>query len=244
MRTLLACFILSSAPFASAQAVLGLHGSTTVQGALEARHAELEAAVGRKIEFSANGSSVGLASLAAGQAQMAMISAPLDEVAQKLNVKNPGAINVAQFRAAEIGHVKIAFIVNPRNSVRALSAVQLAGVFTGKIVNWKELGGGNSPIVVITLANGGPLIPDALLHGAPITLAARMVPNASQIPGLVAQQPNAIGIISTAHVKGPTSLVQTDVEIAVPLFLVTKGEPTAVEQKLIDAARKLLGGTN
>ncbi len=244
MRTFFIWLILGSCTAARALPPLELSGSTTVQGALQTKQAELEALLGRKIEFNATGSSVGLASLAAGQAGIAMISSPLEEIAGKLNAKMPGAIEPAQFRAAQIGWAKIAFIVNPRNRVRTLSAAQLAEMLTGKIKNWREVGGGDSAIVVVTLANGGPLIPDALLHGAPITAGARTVLNAAQIPGIVAQQPNAIGIISTAHVKGPTSLVKTDAEITVPLFLVTKGEPTADEQKLIDAARKLLDGAN
>lgn len=222
------------------QPALQLDGSTTVQSALETKHAELEAAVGRKIEFNPTGSSVGLASLAAGNVSIAMIASPLDEVAAKLNAKKPGSFNVAQFRAVEIGRVKIAFIVNPRNRVRSLSAAQLADIFTAKIKNWKEVGGTDGAIMIVSLANGGPLIPDHLLHGEPITPTAKLVPNASQIPGMVAQQVNAIGIISTVHVKGPTSLVQTDALIEVPLSLVTKGEPKADERKLIETARRLL----
>jgi phosphate transport system substrate-binding protein len=241
MRSFLALLLLGSVSALGGPLPLQIHGSTTVQGALEARHADLEALVGRKIEFTANGSSVGLASLAAGTVGIAMIASPLEEVVAKLNARSPGAVDISQFRATLIGHAKIAFIVNPRNRVRTLSAAQLADIFLGKTKNWKELGGTDSAIVIVSLANGGPLIPDALLHGAPIISTARFVPNASQIPGVVAQQPGAIGIISTVHVKGPTSLVQTDAVITVPLLLVTKGEPRDEEQKLIDAAKKILG---
>lgn len=233
-------FLILSAALARGQSAMQLDGSTTVQSALETVHAELEAAVGHRIEFNPTGSSVGLASLAAGNVRVAMIASPLEEVAGKLNAKKAGSINAAQFRAAEIGRVKIAFIVNPRNRVRTLSAAQLAGIFTAKVKNWKEVGGNDAPITVVSLANGGPLIPDHLLNGAPITPTATLVANASQIPSMVAQQVNAIGIISTAHVKGPTSLVQTDIVIEVPLLLVTKGEPKAEERKLIEAARQLL----
>ena len=223
-----------------AQDPLQLHGSTTVQSALESKHAQLEEMTGRKIEFYPVGTNPGLASLAAGRADLAMLSTPLEEVARKLNEKTPGAIDLRQYHAFEIGHVKIVFIINPRNTARKLSHAQLADILTGKTKNWKEVGGSDAAIVVVSLANAGSIMQTALLEGAPITARARLVTNATQIPAVVAQEPAAIGIISTAHVRGPTSLVQTDTEIFVPLLLVTKGEPKPAEKALIEAARKLL----
>ena len=241
MKLRLVIFLLSLAAVTRAQPPLQLHGSTTVQGALEARRPELEALVGRQIEFSATGTSAGLISLAAGRADIAMISTPLDEIARMLNNKTPGTIDAGEYRAALIGQVKIAFIVNPRNPVRSLSAAQLGDIFTGKIKNWKEVGGNDATIMVVTLANAGSLVQGNLMHGAAFTPDARLVSNATRIPGVVSQEINAIGIISTAHVKGPTSLVQTEAEILVPLYLVTKGQPKAEEQTLIEAVRKMLG---
>jgi phosphate transport system substrate-binding protein len=215
-----------------------------VQGALEPHRAALETAIGRKLEFAATGSNAGLASLAAGNADFAMIASPLEEVIRRLNTRNSAAIDASQFHTAAIGQVKIAFIVHPRNPARALTSVQVADILTGKIKNWKEVGGRDAPIVVVSLANAGSLIRDTLLRGAVITADARLVPNATQIPGVVAQEVNAIGIISTAHVKGPTSLVQTDAEIFVPLFLVSRGEATAEVKIFVETARKLLNRTS
>jgi phosphate transport system substrate-binding protein len=223
-----------------AQPVIRIHGSTTVQAALEPHRAALEAAVGRKIEFSPTGSNAGLASLAAGKSDLAMLSSPLEDIARRLNTRNSGAIDANEFRAISIGQVKIAFIVHPRNPARTLTASQLAEILTGKIKNWKEVGGNDAPVVVVSLANAGSLIRDSLLRGAAITADARLVPNATQIPGVVAQEINGIGIISLAHVKGPTSLVQTDAEIFVPLFLVTRGEPAGAAKILVETAYKLL----
>lgn len=223
-----------------AETPLQVHGSTTVRGALEPRQAQLEALIGRKIEFSGTGSTMGLASLAAGRAEVAMLSNPLEEAVGMLNAKMPGSVDLREYRASEIGQVRIAFIVNPRNSVRALSAAQIADLLTGKIKNWQQVGGANAPVVVVGLSNAGSVLKTNLLKGADVTPAARLVPNAAQIPGVVAQETNAIGIISTAHVKGPTSLIKTDVEIMIPLLLVTKGAPKPDEKALIEAARQVL----
>lgn len=223
-----------------AEMALQVHGSTTVRGALEPKQSRLEAAIGRKIEFNGTGSTMGLASLALGRAEIAMLANPLEEAVTMLNEKNPGSAEAREFRANEIGRVKLAFIVNPRNRVRTLSTTQLAGLLTGKIKNWQEVGGDDAAVVVVGLAHAGSLLKNALLGGNEVTPAARLLPNASQIPSVVAQDAYAIGIISTAHVKGPTSLVKTDAEVSIPLLLVTKGEPKPDEKAFIEAARRVL----
>jgi ABC-type phosphate transport system substrate-binding protein len=58
----------------------------------------------------ANGSGHGLTDLAEGKANIAMISAPLEEVAAKINEKTPGAIDVAAFQVVQVGEAKVAFV--------------------------------------------------------------------------------------------------------------------------------------
>ena len=218
---------------------LRVAGSTTVKGALEPKHAALESAVGCKIEFSGTGTTAGLISLAIGTSDVAMLSTPLEDVAQTINQKTPGRIDTTQFHSVHLGESRTVFIVNPHNQVRSLTADQLGGILTGRIANWKDLGGQDSPIEVVSLGNGGPLL-EHLLGGGKITSTARTVANATQIPTIVAQDRNAIGIISATHARGQTSVVQTDANIAAPLFLVTKGEPAGARLKLVETARALL----
>ena len=49
-----------------------------------------------------------------------------------------------------IGYDAIAVYVNAKNPVKDLSKDQIKGIFTGKIKNWKEVGGPDAPITVIT----------------------------------------------------------------------------------------------
>lgn len=228
----------------SAQPMLRLHGSTTVKSALEPKQAALEAEIGGKLEFQAVGSNAGLLTLVSGRTDLAMIASPLEEISRRLNERKPGSIDATEYRAVEVGAVRLAFIVNPHNPVRQLSAAQLEGLLTGKVKNWKDVGGRDLPVLVVSLANASTLVQEKLLHGEEIALEARRVPTATQIPPVVAQEPGAIGIISAAHLRGKTSLVTTDAQMLVPLYLVTRGEPDPVQRKLIDAARKLLRETS
>ena len=43
----------------------------------------------------------------------------------------------------------IAIVVNPENGVEELSSEQIAELYTGKITNWKEVGGADEEIVVV-----------------------------------------------------------------------------------------------
>jgi phosphate transport system substrate-binding protein len=49
-----------------------------------------------------------------------------------------------------IGYDAIAVFVNEKNQVKSLSKEQIKGIFTGKITNWKEVGGADAKIVVVT----------------------------------------------------------------------------------------------
>lgn len=223
-----------------AQPAVQISGSTTVHAALQSKQSQLEKLIGRKIEFKPTGSVLGLVSLAAGRADIAMLSSPLADIAQKLNDKNPDSIDISQYQATEIGRAKIAFVVHPRNPARELSAVQIVDILTGKTTNWKDVGGKDAAILVVAQTNTGSSIRNTFLGGVPIISSARLMPNANQIPPVVSQDENAIGILSVVHVRGLTSLVRTDAEIFAPLFLVTKGEPKPHEKALIEAARTLL----
>ena len=48
----------------------------------------------------------------------------------------------------------IAVVVDPANGVADLTREQLADVYTGKINNWKDLGGSDAPIVVVGRESG------------------------------------------------------------------------------------------
>lgn len=222
-----------------AQEVIRLSGSTSVRGLLEPRQTELQARAGCKLEFSGAGSAGGLLALVAGTADAAMLSLPLEDAVAAVNQKTPGRVDPAQLVATQIGEIRILFVVNPRNPVRSLTSAQLADVLSGKVANWKEVGGPDTPILVVSLGNGGSLL-GKLLGGKAITAGARVMSNATQIAVVVAEQPNAIGIVSSGHPRGQTTVLRTDAAVNTPLLLVTRGQPGPTLQKLETAARSLL----
>ena len=145
---------LAVAPVASAQSVVKVTGSTTINAILfQPRKAEIEKMAGVSIDVIGNSSSRGLADLSSGRSDIAMISSPLAEIAQKVNEKTPGAVDASALREFKIGESRIVFVVHPGNPVRTLTLAQLRDVFAGKITNWKMLGGPDLPIHLYSFDN-------------------------------------------------------------------------------------------
>jgi phosphate transport system substrate-binding protein len=227
---------------ASAEPIF-LNGSTTVINMLVAPHqAEIEAASGQKIVVIGNGSQRGLADLMAGKAQVAMISAPLELEVDRINAKQPGAIDLARLKAHVVGSARVAFAVHPDNPVRRLSPDQLTDVLVGKTENWREVGGLDQRIIIVTAQPGDGLrtmVESTLLPGRELARDARGMTNATQIVKIVAQVPGAIGIVSAASLDSSVAEIKQDAALTNPLILVTIGEGTPQVRQVIDAVAKL-----
>ena len=142
---MIACCAVALAGTAEAQSI-SLNGSTTVAYMLVLPNkATIEAASGQRIVVVGNGSQRGLSDLVAGRAEIAMISAPLEEEAARVNRRKPGSFDPTGLKAYIVGESRVAFIVHPTNPVRSLSNAKLADILTGKITNWKDVGGADQP---------------------------------------------------------------------------------------------------
>ena len=54
----------------------------------------------------------------------------------------------------KIGLDGIAVIINSSNPIKAVTKEQVQDIYTGKITNWKEIGGNDVPIILITKEEG------------------------------------------------------------------------------------------
>lgn len=88
------------------------------------------------------GSGVGISSLMSGTTDIAQSSRKIkfDEVEK---IKDSGK----SIEEVIIAYDAMAIVVHPENKVSALTREQLEGIFTGKIQNWKELGGDDLKII-------------------------------------------------------------------------------------------------
>ena len=221
---------------------LKVSGSATVAGKIvNANKAAIEQETGLTINVTVNGDGNGLKDLAAGKSEVAMVAAPIKLTEENLNKANPGSLSVEGFEVVPVGNDSLRFIVNPANPVKALSADQLRDIFTGKIISWKEVGGADQPILVVSLTPGlgqhSNLVAN-LLNGGAVTDKARAMQALQQIAQVVAQAPNSIGYATSATISEAVAVIP-GTEVKQTLALVTKGAPSAEAKKFIEATAKL-----
>jgi len=95
------------------------------------------------IRVTGGGSGTGIAALLNGTTEIANASRDIKE--SELNNAKEKNINPVQHKVALDG---IAVIVNPENGLINLTIKQISDIFTGKITNWKQLGGNDLPITL------------------------------------------------------------------------------------------------
>lgn len=152
-----------------------------------------------------------------------------------------------------VGHVVamdgIAICVDPANSVEELTLAQVAEIYTGKIINWSELGGEELPIVVIghEAGSGTRASFESLLGIEDVCTYGNELNSGGAVMARVAMTPGAVGYISFDIVNDLVNTVSIDgVEpraenvkdgsypLCRPFVMVTKGD-SEKENRLVRA---------
>lgn len=138
----------------------------------------------------------GLVDLLKGKIDLATGAVPVDSMiagAEKDGIK----VNRESLVVQQIGANRTAVFVHPSNKVSALSKDQLKGLFTGKIVNWKEVGGDDKDVIVVwgkgTPGQNAQFLKE-VLDGEPVTKDILDTTNYAKIKESVSATPEAIGI--------------------------------------------------
>jgi phosphate transport system substrate-binding protein len=106
--------------------------------------------------------------------------------------------------AVTIAKDAIAIIVNPKNPIRDLSLDQIREVFSGKVKNWRELGGLPHRIVLVNREEGSGTresFQKFVMGKEEITLDSLVQDSNGAIRQVVSNDPNAIGYISLGLVN-------------------------------------------
>lgn len=99
--------------------------------------------------------------------------------------------------------------VSADNGVKELSLDQLEGIFTGKIKNWKEVGGGDAPITVYSRENSSgtyEFFKEHVLKGKDFVASAQTMPGTAAVLQAVAKDKNGIGYGGAAYGAGAKHL--------------------------------------
>ncbi|MCM1238504.1 MAG: phosphate ABC transporter substrate-binding protein [Lachnospiraceae bacterium] len=103
----------------------------------------------------------------------------------------------------------IAVIVNPDNPVTDMDVETIAMLYTGKITNWKDVGGNDTEVVLIGREAGSGTRDgfESITGTADACQYRQELTSTGDVITAVAQNPNAIGYASLASVKGSVCAV-------------------------------------
>ena len=179
-----------------------ISGSTSVGPTIEVLAEAYEKNNDVKIEVQQVGSSAGIKNTMEGTSDLGMSSRDLkDEELQSVE-------------ATQIAIDGIAVITNKNNKVEDLTVEQVKDIFTGKITNWKEVGGADAEIVVVSREEGSGTrdgFQDILGFGSEeLIKSAQICDGSGNIKSTVEGNENAIAYISFGYVKDGIKSVKID----------------------------------
>lgn len=210
-----------------------------------------------QLAVTGGGSGTGIAALINGTVDMANASRRIKDEERSSALDN-GVDPVESVVAGDA----IAVVVHPSNPVDGLTIPQLSAIFSGKITNWRDLGGEDRPIVLLSReSNSGThvyFLEEVVRQGdkedktlfSPDTL---LMPSSEGISAEVRHNPNAIGydglgyvthdqkVVTVAPADGepyirPTVETVKDgsYPIARGLYIYTNGEPQGAIRDYMD----------
>ncbi|MBE9065955.1 substrate-binding domain-containing protein [Leptolyngbya cf. ectocarpi LEGE 11479] len=148
----------------------------------------------------APGSSTGIQMLLNGELDFAQTSRPLTP-AEKKQAQQQG-FTLQEIPVALEG---VAVVAHPALPLSNVSQRQLRDIYTGRIVNWQELGGPDLPVVAIARDDlGGTVLffSQAVLNGEALAPNVRRSPNTTEALRLTGNTPGAIYFASAPEVVG------------------------------------------
>ncbi|MCM2278435.1 MAG: substrate-binding domain-containing protein [Oligoflexia bacterium] len=151
--------------------------------------------------------------------------------------ENSAIVNPGAYKHRVVGRDRIQVVCNRSVSpVAKLSAEQLTGIFTGKIHNWKEVGGPEQPIRVVY--NGQEpgmhrLWQQRVMEGADWSSSRKDLAPGEDVRKVVAATAGAVAIVPLG-LREPYLHVPETPDVGRPITVVTKGIPSDAMLKLYE----------
>jgi phosphate transport system substrate-binding protein len=215
-------------------------GSTSVQPFSEVLAQEfIKNHPGVKIDVQGGGSSQGIQAVTGGAADIGASSREL-----KPDEKASGLVETT------IALDGIAVIVHPSNQINEITLNDLKDVYLGKIANWKELGGIDSPITVVCREAGSGTrgaFEELVMNKEDISNQVIIQNSTGAVKTTVTGDEKAIGFVSMAAINQDVKTLKIDgieasianvkngnYKISRPFLYLTKGQPQGFTKAFID----------
>ena len=176
-----------------------------------------------RLAITGGGSGTGIAALINGTVDLA--NASRDIKPEEIAAAQENGIEPQEFIIARDA---IAIIVHPSNPVERLTLQQLSDIYSGRITNWRDVGGEDRPIVLLSReTNSGTHVyfleavvrmgdSSARTLFSPDTL---LLPSSEGIGEEVRHNPNAIGYDGLGYVTGDMKVISVALSDEGPFWL-------------------------
>lgn len=224
---------------------LTVAGSDTMVNMAQAwADAYTEANTGVTIAVKGGGSGTGIAALINGTVSFANSSREMKP--EEITQAQAKGINPVATKVARDG---VAIVVNPANKVENLTLDQLGKIYLGTITNWKDVGGADKPITLVSRDPSSgtyEFMTGKVLGGGKFATSTKLLASTQAVVDEVAADPNAIGYIGVGYesdkikvigVDGVKASVATVTDETYPLWryllMYSNGEPTGAAKAYI-----------
>jgi phosphate transport system substrate-binding protein len=207
-----------------------------------------------EVAVTGGGSGTGIAALLNGTTDICAASRAMQPNEQDL-ARQKG-IEPVEFVVARDG---IALIVNPANPVASLTLEQIRNIYTGACTSWKEVGGPDEQIIVLSReSSSGTYVffQEHVLKKQDYRQDARLMPATAAIIQSVSDDKWSIGYVGLGYAREASEKVKTlpvqadaaaprvmpseetvrsgEYSIARPLYLYTSGPPQGAVKEFVD----------
>ena len=158
-----------------------------------------------EFQVTGGGSGTGIAALINGTTNICASSRPIkkDEVVQ---LEKKFGYKGLEIRVAMDG---LAIYVHKSNPVKQLSMAQVKDIFTGKVTNWKHVGGNDKPILLYSRENNSgtyEFFKEHVLNKQDFAASAQHMAGTAALINAVSKDMNAIGFGGAAYAKNVKAL--------------------------------------
>ncbi len=156
---------------------------------------------GVTIQVTGGGSGTGIAALINGGTDICEASRSMKEK-EKEQVKSRQGKEVKEIPVALDG---VAIYVHQQSPLKVLTRDQLKGIYTGRITNWREVGGGDGRIVAYSRENNSGtyvFFKEHVLNNEDFAREIQTLPGTAAIVNAVSKDPASIGYGGIAYASG------------------------------------------
>ena len=250
-RTLISMLVATSIGLASIAAQAGtvvVNGSTTVLPAMQKiSETFMKKNPDIQVSISGGGSGNGIKALIEKTTDVAMASRDIKPEEAEAVKKNGGEAN-----RIVVAIDAIVPVVHPNNKVADLTLDQIRDIYAGRITNWKDVGGADARITVVSRDSSSGTFEtweSLVMKGERVQQRALLQASNGAVLQTVAKNPNAIGYVGLGYlvkdvkglkIGGMEATMKTAETRQWPLsrelYLFTNGQPKGDTKTLFDYA--------